>query len=372
MKNSEYLKAPFPYFGGKSQIADTVWHYLGDVKRYIEPFAGSCAVLLKRPPTRHSLVYEIINDIDGAIINVWRSISKKPEEVARFCLMPVSHIELYVRRKRLIEEYERLTEKLKADEEYCNPQLAGYYIWCASCWIGGDFLNRPIEENAKGCPIPHIAKNKGINSALNKNKVSENAKDCHRPHIEWNMGIICALIKNKVSEFETIDNADDFSQYLEKQLSESEVFLWMQVLYHRLKNVKSICGDWKRVCGGNWQDNAGQVGIFFDPPYAAEGRQYGIYHHDSLEVAKEVEDWCLKRGDNPNYRIVVAGYDDEYGKLVSNGWRIVEWKAHGGYANLRKKGTNNNRYRERLFISPYCNDENILMKGERQLLPIKE
>jgi len=330
------IKAPFPYFGGKSLIADTVWHYLGDVKRYIEPFAGSCAVLLKRPPTRHSLVYEIINDIDGAIINVWRSISKKPEEVARFCLLPVSHIELYVRRKRLIEEYERLTEKLKADEEYCNPQLAGYYIWCASCWIGSELLNRPKEENAKGCKIPEIGRNNGIISALNK---------------------------NKVSEFETIDNADDFSQYLEKQLSESVVFLWMQVLYHRLRNVKSICGDWKRVCGGNWQDKAGQVGIFFDPPYAAEGRQYGVYRHDSLEVAKEVEDWCLKRGDNPNYRIVVAGYDGEHGKLVSNGWRIVEWKANGGYSNRSRK--NNNRFRERLFISPYCVANNMFAGEEK-------
>ena len=101
-----------------------------------------------------------------------------------------------------------------------------------------------------------------------------------------------------------------------------------------------------------------------DPPYSVSDRCKNIYHHDSLEVAKEVEDWCLKRGDNPNYRIVVAGYDGEHGKLVSNGWRIVEWKAIGGYANSRKNGKNNNRYRERLFISPYCNDENILMKGE--------
>jgi hypothetical protein len=43
------LKAPFPYFGSKSRIAGTVWHALGDVKHYIEPFFGSGAVLLARP-----------------------------------------------------------------------------------------------------------------------------------------------------------------------------------------------------------------------------------------------------------------------------------------------------------------------------------
>lgn len=36
--NIEYLRAPFPYFGGKSMIADLIWRRLGCVKSYIEPF----------------------------------------------------------------------------------------------------------------------------------------------------------------------------------------------------------------------------------------------------------------------------------------------------------------------------------------------
>lgn len=43
------MNAPFPYFGGKSRVADLVWSRFGDVKNYVEPFCGSCAVLLKRP-----------------------------------------------------------------------------------------------------------------------------------------------------------------------------------------------------------------------------------------------------------------------------------------------------------------------------------
>ena len=43
------LKAPFPYFGGKRNAAPIIWEALGDVGGYVEPFAGSAAVLLGRP-----------------------------------------------------------------------------------------------------------------------------------------------------------------------------------------------------------------------------------------------------------------------------------------------------------------------------------
>ena len=37
------------YPGGKSKVADMVWERLGDVDNFVEPFAGSLAVLLRRP-----------------------------------------------------------------------------------------------------------------------------------------------------------------------------------------------------------------------------------------------------------------------------------------------------------------------------------
>ncbi len=96
------LKAPFPYFGGKGAIADVVWQYLGDdVKQYIEPFFGSGAVLLKRPkPKIAGKVYEIVNDRDGFIANVWRSIIFSPDEVAKWCDWPINHADLTARKRR--------------------------------------------------------------------------------------------------------------------------------------------------------------------------------------------------------------------------------------------------------------------------------
>lgn len=39
-------QAPFPWFGGKSRAAELIWSRFGDVPNYVEPFAGSLAVLL--------------------------------------------------------------------------------------------------------------------------------------------------------------------------------------------------------------------------------------------------------------------------------------------------------------------------------------
>jgi len=44
--NAGTLAAPFPYFGGKSGACETVWKAFGTVDNYVEPFAGSAAMLL--------------------------------------------------------------------------------------------------------------------------------------------------------------------------------------------------------------------------------------------------------------------------------------------------------------------------------------
>ena len=68
------LKAPFPYFGGKSKAAPLVWERFGDVANYVEPFAGSLAVLLSRP-SDHTHAKERVNDKDGYISNFWRALA---------------------------------------------------------------------------------------------------------------------------------------------------------------------------------------------------------------------------------------------------------------------------------------------------------
>jgi hypothetical protein len=75
------LAAPFPYFGGKRRAAARIWQALGDPAGYVEPFAGSAAVLLARPAFTGRRV-ETLNDADGWLVNTWRAIQLSPADVA--------------------------------------------------------------------------------------------------------------------------------------------------------------------------------------------------------------------------------------------------------------------------------------------------
>lgn len=97
------MKPPFPYFGGKSKISSIVWEALGNPKHYIEPFFGSGAVLLNRPNFDPSTSIESINDKDGFIANVWRSLQFSPDETAKWCDWPVNHADLSARKKELLK-----------------------------------------------------------------------------------------------------------------------------------------------------------------------------------------------------------------------------------------------------------------------------
>jgi len=307
------MKAPFPYFGGKFRVAPNVWCALGDVAHYIEPFAGSAAVLLARPdydPNRH---VETINDLDGLIANVWRSLQQDPDVVAKWCDWPVSHIDLSARKKRLNDSYADLVEKMKADDTYFDPLLAGYYIWAASCWIGNGLV-RPGQ-------IPRL---------------TDAGNGVHAK------GVVSDISHGGVQE-----------PY------KTSIYTWFRELSERLRYVRTICGDWRRVCGGNWQTGPGRpVGIFMDPPYSnVADRDPGCYSEDSLSVAHEVREWCLTRADDPDYRIVLAGYYEEHKALLDHGWRVHRWSAVG-YSSIARSTTETrgqkNRHHEALFLSPHC------------------
>ena len=127
-----------------------------------------------------------------------------------------------------------------------------------------------------------------------------------------------------------------------------------------MRQVKVVCGDWSRVCGGNWQADKAPCGIFFDPPYSDEKRTNNIYACDSMTVAHDVREWAKKRGDNKNYRIIIAGYDGEHDELLNYDWTVESWKANGGYGNQGNGQGKENAKRERLWLSPHCLKERDL------------
>jgi DNA adenine methylase len=84
------LRPPFTYYGGKTRMADQIVSLLPEHSHYVEPFAGSLAVLLAKPRSE----METVNDLDGDLMTFWRVLRDCPQDLARVCaLTPHSRAE---------------------------------------------------------------------------------------------------------------------------------------------------------------------------------------------------------------------------------------------------------------------------------------
>jgi hypothetical protein len=125
---------------------------------------------------------------------------------------------------------------------------------------------------------------------------------------------------------------------------------YFRALAQRLRYVRIVCGDWKRLRSYSALTAHGLTGCFLDPPYKGYEDVYGA---GSGNVSAEVSEWCREVGNDPMMRIVLAGYEGEHDLP---GWRCIPWKARGGYSSIAKGGSNGNEHRERLWLSPHCLD----------------
>lgn len=133
------LKAPFPWFGGKSRVAHEVWQRFGDVPNYVEPFAGSLAVLLARPTAPR---VETVNDINCFIANFWRAVTADPEGVATAADWPINEADLHARHLWLVNQI-GFREKVKTDPDYFDVKIAGWWVWGICQWIGSGWCAEP-------------------------------------------------------------------------------------------------------------------------------------------------------------------------------------------------------------------------------------
>lgn len=84
------MKPPFAYYGGKTRFAPWIASMLPAHRVYVEPFSGSAAVLFAKAPVRH----EILNDLDGHVVNFYRQLRERPEDLeAAVSLTPYSREE---------------------------------------------------------------------------------------------------------------------------------------------------------------------------------------------------------------------------------------------------------------------------------------
>jgi len=308
---SAILRAPFPYPGGKSRAAAAVWAAFGDPAVYVEPFAGSCAVLLHRPTTPR---VEIVNDLDGFVANFWRAVSADPAAVAAAADWPVNETDLHAWHRRLVSQRDGLTAMLDADPEAFDAKIAGRWAWGCAQWIGHGWC----ASSKPGRQLPQLSTFNGV---------------CR---LAWGQSAAGAVGSEAVT----------FASPLE----------WMLALQARLRFVRVACGDWRRVVTDGVllsplrSHRAGSTAaVFLDPPYAEGAQQYAA-GGTGTGLSADVRQWALEHGGNPLLRIVLCGYEGEHDLP---GWRAVPWVAKGGYGNA---SGNANRLREVLWLSLACLD----------------
>jgi DNA adenine methylase len=78
------------YAGGKHKLAPWIISHMPAHRAYVEPFCGSCAVLLAKRPVSH----EMINDRNGDVVNLFRVVREQPEALcAAISLTPYARDE---------------------------------------------------------------------------------------------------------------------------------------------------------------------------------------------------------------------------------------------------------------------------------------
>lgn len=72
-------RAPFGYYGAKLRVASRIVSELPPHNAWVEAFCGSAALTLAKKPAP----IEVINDLDGQIINLFRQLRDNPEALCR-------------------------------------------------------------------------------------------------------------------------------------------------------------------------------------------------------------------------------------------------------------------------------------------------
>jgi DNA adenine methylase len=341
------LKAPFPWFGGKSRAASLIWSRFGDVPNYVEPFAGSLAVLLARPTPPGN---EIVNDLDCYVANAWRAVQADPDAVAEVCDWPVNEADLHARHRWLHGRVE-FRERMKNDPDYFDARIAGYWIWGLSCWIGDNFC-RPKDQES----LPHLTGGTGV---ARKVPHLTGGKGVARkvPHLTGgtgDRGVNARALRTE--EFPHVENCSPKIPYLDTRrkfntTQGANLVAWFAALSARLRFTKICCGDWTRILSKAATYGQGITGALLDPPYDTDGHD-DVYGDMSRGVSGAVKEWAITNGGNPLLRIALCGYAGEH--AMPPEWDCVAWKACGGYGGQRADKSNDNAARERIWFSPAC------------------
>ena len=109
------MKSILKYPGAKNRLVDWILEYVPEHKVYLEPYAGSLAVLFNKERSH----IETVNDLDGDVTNFFRVLRDNGEELRRRIeLTPYSRIEY-------IDAYKEQGDKIERAR-----------LFAVKCWMG--------------------------------------------------------------------------------------------------------------------------------------------------------------------------------------------------------------------------------------------
>ena len=360
------LKAPFPYFGGKSRIAPQVWARLGDCPNYVEPFFGSGAMLFARPDEHEWWDrIETVNDADGYCANFWRALRHDPQSVAVSADGPTNENDLHAVHHWLRERAAELElpRRLEGDIDWYDAQIAGRWAKGMCEWIGSGWCGPSGEGPWAVDDEGRFVKSEGgVKRQLPNLGNAGNGVCRQRPHLGGAGQGVCrqlphlgdagkGVCRQRPHLGDAGQGVPDIITGYREHLTE-----YFASLANRLRRVRVCCGDWSRICGPTPTVTLGTTAVFLDPPYSKDVRDSGCYSTDT-DCAAEVRKWCLSNGNDPRLRIALCGYNNEghAEPLADAGWTALAWKAHGGYGNQSTTTDGReNATREVVWFSPHC------------------
>lgn len=283
-KQEMKVRSLVAWFGGKRTLAPIIVSDLGAHSMYVEPFCGSMAVLLAKPPCSH----DIVNDLHGDLINLARVIASDRWE----------------------ELYGRLVRTMCAEEIFDECKV--------------EFMARDLEpaESIKSVGDEHVewAYIYFVVSWMGRNGVSGTARNNYQPVRRWTPGGGSGAVR--------VASAVDS----------------MSAWHERLRRVNIMnCDAFELI---EKMDDSPRLAMYVDPPYMMGGGRTGgagsgKYKHEF----KEEDHGRLAEllGRFKKARVIVSYYDDSRVDEVypPGRWtkRKVYWRkgiANGGARGYKK------------------------------------
>lgn len=109
------MKSVLKYPGAKNRLASWICEYIPEHHVYLEPFAGSLAILFNKERCH----IETVNDLNGEVVNFFRIMRDNPKEL-----------------KRLIELTPYSREEYNLSYEAAEDNIERARRFCVRCWQG--------------------------------------------------------------------------------------------------------------------------------------------------------------------------------------------------------------------------------------------